>query len=115
MRAEKAAKVHSYLVRNSARASIRRREPKETMDYYEKLKYLDSMEQEPNAGREADIPGKDIGRETDIPGKGTAQTGNWVKRSKKAGRKVFGRISAWSLVSFVMVIIMILFVLKFVG
>lgn len=41
MRPEKAARISSYLARNSARISIMNREREETADYYEKNKYAE--------------------------------------------------------------------------
>ncbi len=41
MRPEKAARISSYLARNSARISIMNREREEIADYYEKNKYAE--------------------------------------------------------------------------
>lgn len=103
MKAEKAARIQSYLVRNSARASIRKRKPEETADYYEKTKYLDTKQPDADTGRTV-IPDNESG----------AERNSWMNRSKKIGKRVFGRTSAWSLISFVLVILMLLFVFRFI-
>lgn len=104
MRAEKAARIQSYLVRNSARVSMKKREPEETRDYYEKNKYLNELMSE-----------KDVRKKEIMPGVDSTGAQRYGKRSGRAGRRIFGRISAWSLVSFVLVIFILFFALKLAG
>lgn len=104
MKAEKAARIQSYLVRNSARASMKKREPEETRDYYEKNKYLNELMSE-----------KDIRKKEILPEVDRAGAQRYGKRSERTGRRIFGRISAWSLVSFVLVIFILFFAFKLAG
>lgn len=103
MKADKAARISGYLTRNSVRASLMKRDRSELPDYYEKGKYLeDTMKASDPEDREKAVRkrGK-IKKHADSA---------WVRGIRLVG----GRNSKWSLLSFGLIVIMLLLVMKLI-
>lgn len=103
MKADKAARISGYLTRNSVRASLMKRDKSELPDYYEKGKYLeDTMKASDPEDREKAVRkrGK-IKKHADSA---------WIRGIRLVG----GRNSKWSLLSFALIVIMLLLVMKLI-
>ncbi len=104
MRPEKAARISSYLARNSARISIMNREREDLLDYYEKQKYSEYAVSE----------GASNGGENIAKRRARLEAQHHNAKSRKtlfSGR----RKGMWSGLSFGLIIVMIILVMHLMG
>ena len=103
MKADKAARISGYLTKNSVRASLMKRDRSELPDYYEKGKYLENTMKAANPeDREKAVQKREKFK------KHAASA--WIRGIRLVG----GRNSKWSLLSFALIVIMLLLVMKLI-